>query len=326
MQEISSFVSPGDIEALLSSVAQKTGSSREGFFGPDSMSWKINRESALFLGAGRAALLQLAHPWVSAALRQHSNLLSNPIARFHNTFRIVFTMLFGTREQALASARHLYTLHTGIRGEIPEGVARYPKNSHYEANEIAALRWVYATLVESAVLAYECVLPELKLEEREIYYTESKRMAALFGIPSAALPENWTAFTTYNRQMWESDALGVNDLSRSMADAVLSGAGSWIHPPHWYRSLTAAWLPARFQEEFSLRLQEADRRGLDRATRWLPRIYRKLPNFIRFAGPYHEAMCRLNNKPAGSLARWSNNFWIGQPRLPFGCQDSGAQI
>ncbi len=99
---------------------------RAGIFGPGSMTWKVNREAALFLGAGRAALLQLAHPWVATALEQHSSLLGDPIARFHNTFRIVFTMVFGSLGQALAAARHLHTLHTGIRGEMPGKVAGWP--------------------------------------------------------------------------------------------------------------------------------------------------------------------------------------------------------
>src|SRR5271163_1486475 len=101
------------------------GSRRAGIFGPSSISWKVNRESALFLGAGRAALLQLAHPWVATALDQHSNLRNDPLARFHNTFRVVFTMVFGALDQALACSRYLYQLHTRIEGEIPGQVAAY---------------------------------------------------------------------------------------------------------------------------------------------------------------------------------------------------------
>jgi uncharacterized protein (DUF2236 family) len=89
-------VSQQEIERLWDSVAGHTANPRAGIFGPESVSWKVNRESALFLGAGRAALLQLAHPWVATALDQHSNLLNDPLARFHNTFRVVFTMIFGT--------------------------------------------------------------------------------------------------------------------------------------------------------------------------------------------------------------------------------------
>jgi len=310
-------VSHRDSEALLAAVARQTVNPQAGIFGPDSVSWKINREAALFLGAGRAALLQLAHPWVATALAQHSALLSSPIARFHNTFRAVFTMIFGSLDQALGAARHLYALHTRIRGEMPEDVGSYRRGSHYEANEIGALRWVYASLIESAVLAYECAMPPLTAKELADYYAESKTLAGLFGIPAAALPENWEAFIAYNEQMAQSDALGVNPLSRAMAHNLLAGAGSWIHPPHWYRALTARWMPARFREEFALDFSAADQRAAEGAMRRLPGIYRRLPLSIRFVGPWHEASARLDRRPAGALTQASNRFWIGQPRLPF---------
>lgn len=311
------FVSTNDAEALLTSIARENTHPQEGVFGPQSISWKINRESALFLGAGRAALLQLAHPWVTIALSQHSNLLSDPIARFHNTFRVVFSMIFGTLNQALTASRNLHALHSRIRGEMPEEIARYRQGSHYEANEVGALRWVYATLVESALIAYESVLPALTESEKEAYYAETKITGALFGISSEFLPRDWRAFTAYNHEMWASDALGVSELSRSMATAVLSGAGSWIHPPHWYRALTTAWLPPRFREEFGLDFHAADQKAANRALRWLPRFYRLLPHHIRFVGPYHEATRRLENRPLGAAVRWNNQFWIGQPELPF---------
>ncbi|MFY9853988.1 MAG: oxygenase MpaB family protein, partial [Terracidiphilus sp.] len=184
-------VSQNEIERLWDSVAKHTANPQAGIFGPDSISWRVNRESALFLGAGRAALLQLAHPWVATALDQHSNLLHDPLARFHNTFRVVFTMVFGTLDQALAASRYLYELHTRIQGELPEGVAVYARGSRYAANEVNALVWVYATLIESALIAHDSVLPPLSSFEREKYYAESKTLAALFGIPREFLPADW---------------------------------------------------------------------------------------------------------------------------------------
>ena len=61
-------VSRDDSAALIAAVERGVADPRAGIFGPQSISWRINRESALFLGAGRAALLQLAHPWVATAL------------------------------------------------------------------------------------------------------------------------------------------------------------------------------------------------------------------------------------------------------------------
>lgn len=317
MSDKGSAVSYEDIQLLWNSVKEETGDPREGIFGPSSVSWKVNREAALFLGAGRAALLQLAHPWVAAALDQHSNLRNDPVARFHNTFRVVFTMIFGTLEQALAASRHLYSLHTRITGELPEGVAGYQRGGHYAANEVNALLWVYSTLVESALIAYDCVLPPLSREERATYYGGSRKMAALFGIPAAALPVGWEAFEEYNRGMWDSDRLGVSSLSREMARRVLYGGGSWVPVPGWYRALTAAWMPERLRVEFGLEFGAREKRKVESALRWLPRVYQRLPGTVRFVGPYREALARLEGRGVGPLIVASNRFWMGQGRMMF---------
>ncbi len=309
------LVSESESEALRARVARGSADPVAGAFGPESVTWRINRESALFLGAARAALLQLAHPWVAAAIAQHSTVLERPIARFHNTFRVVFTMVFGSLDQALGAARHLYSLHTRIRGEMPEGVAGWAQGTRYEANEIGALRWVYATLIETAVLAYEWGLGPLTSGEREQYYAETKMLAGLFGIPAAALPVDWEEFLAYNRAMHDCDALGVSPRAREMARELLEGAGSWIHPPPWYRALTAAWMPPRFREEFGL---EVDWRAVERAHDCFPRIYRRMPAPLRFTGPWREAQARLAGRRAGPLTRLSNRFWMGEKLMPFG--------
>ncbi len=312
------YVSRTDNETLLAAVAAGAANPIAGIYGPESLSWRINREAALFLGAGRAALLQLAHPWVAAALAEHSHAMSRPIARFHGTFRIVFTMVFGSLDQALAAARHLYALHTRIRGVLPEDAARWRSGSPYEANEVAALRWVYATLVESAVLAYECALGPLTQAEREQYYAETKTLAALFGLPAAALPQDWEAFAAYNRRMHaaDNDLLGVSSAARAMADNLLSGAGTWLRVPFWYRALTVDWLPERFRREFMLDFGAAEQQAAARARANLSRIYARLPGAMRFNGPWREAQARLAGQRADLLTRWSNRFWIGQPLLP----------
>jgi uncharacterized protein (DUF2236 family) len=308
-------VSRANIEQLWSSVAAGVTQPNDGIFGPSSISWRINRESALFLGAGRASLLQLAHPWVASALDQHSNLRSDPLARFHNTFKVVFTTIFGTLDQALTASRSLYQLHTRIQGNVPASAGAFPAGSHYQANEVDALRWVFATLVESAMIAYESVLPPLTSEEKDTYYAESKTLAMLFGIPSAELPPDWAAFENYNREMWSSNTLAVNSLSREMAHRVLHGRGSWVPVPHWYRALTAAWMPDQLREAFALDYGERERRSAANALRRLPIVYRRIPTSLRYVGPYHEAWARLQHRSVGPLTRASNRFWMGQSRM-----------
>lgn len=305
------------LEQLIAAAGRCVTQPAEGIFGPHSATWRISRESAVFLGAGRAALLQLAHPWVAAALDQHSTVLDKPIARFHNTFRVVFTMIFGTSAQAFRAARSLYQMHTTITGDLPTAVAGYEQGSRYEALQVPALLWIYATLIESAVIAYESVLP-LNDQERAAYYAESKILAGLFGLPPDALPADWPAFNAYIAAICASQALGVSDRSRFMAQRIMTGSGSWIHVPRWYQALTTEWLPQRFRDEFALCFGPAEQSSAKKARDRLSRIYAKLPSTLRYVGPYREAQARLANHKPGFLSRRSNQFWIGQPLMPFG--------
>jgi uncharacterized protein (DUF2236 family) len=307
-----------DLERQIAAAMVRVARPVEGIFGAESATWRVSRESAVFLGAGRAALLQLAHPWVAAALDQHSSVMSKPIVRFHNTFRIVFTMLFGTADQAFGAARSLYQMHTRITGEMPVAVAGYAKGSRYEALQVPALRWVYATLIESAVMAYECVLPPLSTEELVAYYAESKVLAGLYDIPADALPPDWYGFKAYVAEMVASPALGVSERARIMGERIMTGAGSWIRIPRWYKALTAEWLQPRFREEFGMKYGNAEAASAEKARRMLPRVYAKLPAVLRYVGPYLEAQARLKSRPPGFIARRSNAFWIGETRMPFG--------
>src|SRR5260370_4911561 len=119
------------------------------------MAWRIDREAVLFLGAGRALLLQLAHPWVAAAVAEHSRTFTDPIGRFHRTFDVVFTMVFGSLDQALAAARNLRRRHAMIVGLLPEAIGPFDKGSLYRANQVSALRWVHVILSETASMPYD---------------------------------------------------------------------------------------------------------------------------------------------------------------------------
>ena len=311
-----SSVTQQDLEDHIATAESRVKDPNAGIFGPESTTWRINRESAIFLGAGRAALLQLAHPWVAVALQQHSSLMDKPIARFHNTFRVVFTMIFGSAPQAFRAARSLYRLHTAINGVLPDKVAEYAEGSQYRALNISALLWVYATLVDSAFVAWESAVRPLQESEVDQWYDESKILAGLFGLPLASLPADWAQFQGYIREFSASQSLGVDDRSRAMAHRILSGAGSYFPVPRWYRALTAHWLPPRFREEFALPFGHAEQSSATAALRNLPRFYALLPGPFRFVGPYQEARARLGSRPAGFFTRSSNRFWIGQPYLP----------
>ena len=52
----------------------------------DSISFVVNRESGIFLAGGRAALLQVAHPYVAAGVAAHSKMFERGVQeRFYRT-------------------------------------------------------------------------------------------------------------------------------------------------------------------------------------------------------------------------------------------------
>jgi uncharacterized protein (DUF2236 family) len=310
-------VSVEDLEHQLAFVRASAAGQREGVFGPRSLMWQTSREAAVFLSAGRALLLQLAHPWVAAAIADHSRTFDDPIGRFHRTFEVVYTMIFGTLEQAFASARRLHRRHATICGRLPHDAGAFSAGSSYYANEVAALTWVYATLIDSAFLTHNLVLPKMTREQRERYYTESRLFAGLFGIPQQFLPKDWSSFVSYNEDMWRSEILTVGSQARLIGRQLLSGAGTWLIVPQAYQALTAYLLPPRLRIGFGLRYSEADHLAAQRTIVRIRSIYPWLPTRLRFVGPYQEAQARLSGRGCPDLATQALNcLWIGRARLP----------
>ena len=244
-------------------------------------------------------------------------MFSDPIGRFHRTFGLIFALVFGTLDQAFAAARRLHQLHGEVEGVLPSAAGPFAAGSRYHANDVGALRWVHATLVETALTLYEIAFPPLTATERERYWAESRRYAALFGIPASALPPAWDTFVAYNEAMWRSATLTVSPEAHAIARELIAGnSGSWLRPPAWYRAFTAEIMPARLRDDFGLPYGDAERRTAEGSLTWIRRLYPRLPDRLRFVGPYQEATARLAGRQRPDApTQLLNWFWIGRPRL-----------
>jgi len=178
------------------------------------------------------------------------------------------------------------------------------------------LRWVYATLIETALVAYELVLPPLTARQCEQYYRESQLFAGLFGIPKESLPPDWTEFSDYFSAMVQSGTLSVSKPGRSVARRFITGAGLWLPVPVSYQNLTIALLPVPMREHFGFSFGEAQKQEIRRAIALSRRLYPLLPARLRNVGPYQEAEQRLAGKLGPDLVtRLCNQFWIGRGEL-----------
>ncbi len=141
-----------------------------------SITRRVNRENVLLLGGGRALLMQLAHPKVTAGVDEHSDFRSHPVRRLRRTVRMTMAIVFGDRETALAAARAVNQTHGKVRGR------------EYRALDPELLLWVHTTLVDSAIVTYETFVKPLTAREREDFYQESKVLGELLGIPRDRFP------------------------------------------------------------------------------------------------------------------------------------------
>lgn len=290
-------VSRDELEHHLGRIAREVGDPRGGIHGPGSMSWRVSREAGLFLGGGRAALLQLAHPFVAHAVDQHSDTRRDPAGRFQRTFEHVYAMIFGDLDHAFRSARRVHGIHTRIRGPIEEDVGAFRRGARYQANDEAALLWVFATLVDSALLVYDAVVAPLSRQERAQYYEESKRFAWLFGIPDRVLPTDYDAFERYWDEMIRSDVVKVGEPAAQIARFLLASPHPALGPfTAWYRVMTAGFLPARLREEFGLAFGRAERALFEGSLAVLRGTYRRVPARLRYIPAYVEAARRVRGE------------------------------
>src|SRR5688572_10619930 len=87
------------LEERLAFAASRAAGQIEGIFGPDSMSWRLLRESVGLASGASALMLQLAHPAVAAGVSQHSTLQRNPLGRARRTFYLMYQLVLAIRTQ-----------------------------------------------------------------------------------------------------------------------------------------------------------------------------------------------------------------------------------
>src|SRR4029453_11604113 len=110
-----------------------------GLFGPRSLAWRVNRETVLLLGGGRALLMQVAHPLVAAGgadpsgftakpfdrpsrdihprragVADHSDFTANPFDRLWRTIDAALTVIFGDTEQWRAAVDRVHLIHEQV--------------------------------------------------------------------------------------------------------------------------------------------------------------------------------------------------------------------
>ncbi len=274
-----------------------------GIHGPGSKTWELQKESAILLGGGRAALLQIAHPYVAHAIAEHSKVREDIQGRFQRTFTNVFAMTFGELSTAFDSSRRVHHVHQFIHGEITEDVGRFRRGHHYDANDSSALLWVHATLMDTVIRVYELLVRPLAPAEREEFYQASKMFAYLFGIPDEEIPADYLAFRNYFDEMIASDTIAVGSAAREIRQFLFRAPKPGLGPAmKWFERLTAGFLPPRLRRTLDMPWGLADRALYRASVAALRPIYRITPRSMRYFPTYVDARRRLAGRSPSPVA------------------------
>lgn len=272
-----------------------------GFYGPDSLFWKIGRERVILLGGMSAVLLQIAHPHVGEGVNTHSNFTSDPIGRFQRTFDVVYHIVFGTAEEAIIAANSAYQIHKKVKGALSENIPpRHKKGDRYDANRADLLLWVHSTLVDQSLLGYKLFVGHMTDRQKEEYYEESKTFARLFSIPDKHIPETLADFYEYYNDMIEN-VLAVGKTGMMMRNKLFFLFPYSIGLPVSY-TMAAGMLPERVRKMFGIHWDPVMQLAFHRLCRRVKQIRPFLPSQLRFEPNYLKAAKRLRDAEHANIS------------------------
>lgn len=290
---------------------------RVGLFGPGSMFWKLTEPATpAGMGAGRALLLQTAHPWVTAGIDDHSIVRYDPVERARRTFVGINTIVYGSMPQVMLAANTIHKSHIEIKGKIGYHSGAFKEGSEYRANEVAAMIWVHATLWETIVTMYEKFNDPLTQAEKDRFYEETKLFAMVFGIPESALPRNWNEFMDYNQSMWYSPQLTVTANARGLKEDLFDARSIWLVFPLWIQEVvTSVTLPPPVAEGYGMTPGKMDQFNYAWMMASAGLFDWIMPDSIRSNPIKFEAEARLRGERAGYMTRRVLKTGLGNDRL-----------
>ena len=265
-----------------------------GYFGPQSMMWKVNKEITVLFGGARALLMHAAHPLIAAGARQTSFYQRDPWKRLIRTLSLQNSVTFGTKEEADDSAHRINKLHEVINGEdeITGG--------YYDALDHEQLLWVHACLQISSIYFYEKTVKKLSDDEKNQYHEENSIAAEMVLVDRKIMPKtheelkNWVI-----EKSKEKDYLVLTDVAIDVADIISGGPVPRHIKPIWpFIAFTAFYtLPPEFKNIYGIKETKFKTALLNFNLYFLKYSRPFLPPFFRLIAPARWAKQRLTRNP-----------------------------
>ena len=219
-----------------------------GFFGPESVTWKVwSYPTSLTVGFQRAVVVEELDPALIAAVDATNAVRYRPRTRYDRTLRYFAMVAFGDSRSAIKASEVLVKVHAKAVGVEPLS------GNPYDANDPHSQLWIHLTAWHSILYAYERYGPGRLSEEEESRYWEECAVAAeLQTCDPADVPRSREGIRQYFEEM--RPKLAGSEAAQSMmehllnADVMLPELPIVFRPGQWVvakvlRAATIATMP-----------------------------------------------------------------------------------
>jgi uncharacterized protein (DUF2236 family) len=268
-----------------------------GFFGPDSMTWKVwGSATAFALGFMRSVSIEQLDPNLNAAVLDGGDVYGRTRTRYDRTLHYFALVMFGDSITATRAANVLVKVHAKAVGDDPVTGGRY------DANDPDSQLWIHMTAWHSILKCYELYGPgKLTPAEEDRYWAECAVAAELQTIRVEDVPRNREAVRAYFAA-WRPRLAGSEQAQQMMnflfstTESALGSTPSWLGwlraaVVRWHRLAIIATLPLYQRRLAGVRQPRWVDALVIPVTRWLykPMFWRAmrplLPTFIKWSAP-----------------------------------------
>ena len=265
-----------------------------GYFGPQSMMWRVNKEITVLFGGARALLMHAAHPLIAAGARQTSFYQRDPWKRLIRTLSLQNSVTFGTKQEADESAHRINKLHEVIKGkdEVSGGT--------YDALDHEQLLWVHACLQVSSIYFYEKTVKRLTDDEKNQYHAENTIAAEMVLVDINKVPKTHEGLKEWViEKSKEKNYLVYTDVAKDVQDIISGGPVPTHIKPIWpFIAFTAFHtLPVEFKNIYGIQTSKFKQHVLNFNLLLLKFTRPLLPPFFRLIAPARWAKQRITKTP-----------------------------
>ncbi|WP_083451656.1 oxygenase MpaB family protein [Leucobacter celer] len=204
------------------SVASATDPARadDGYFGPDSVSWRLFADPSSKLGGVAAILLQSLNPMMMRVFDGTSGYATDIEGRGERTGRYIDTTIYGDRAHADAAGTAVQRLHAASIWTDPR------TGEELRADTEEWLAWTHNSIVYGVLRAADAFGPLLTVAEQDRFVVEQHEAARIVGITDRALlPATRAELDRYvdDNKDWMALTLPAAEISRNLRKPALLG-------------------------------------------------------------------------------------------------------